>query len=205
MNVVGLSGKMGSGKDFVQEWFNDAGYTVIRRGFADAVRNDIETALGGMHLGALWSKPYTPEIRSLMQWWGTDFRRAQNPEYWIDATRQFLNELAGTPFAEGGTVFLTDMRFENEIQLVKEFDGQVWRIWAPDSVRRERLNLKQEDLALLDSHVSESGLDHYPHWDVFLESTHGKLTPLNPHSQDMFARIVVSTDKSNYPVVVSRR
>ena len=44
MNVVGLSGKMGSGKDFVQQWFVENGYDTARRAFADAVRFDIEMA-----------------------------------------------------------------------------------------------------------------------------------------------------------------
>jgi len=194
MNVVGLSGKMGSGKDFVHGWFNEQGYSVTRRAFADAVRFDIEEHISdGMFLNALWEKPHTPEARALLQWWGTDYRRGQDPNYWIARMRAFLQKMDSEPGTEDMTVFLTDMRFQNEIEVVKEFGGQSWRIWAPDSVRRERLNLSKEDLALLDSHVSESGLDHYPHFDAIIESKNEVLTPMNLHSKERFVSILQTT------------
>ena len=49
----------------------------------------------------------------LLQWWGTEYRRNQNPDYWIEQARK-----AFTGF--GGIGMITDVRFKNEAKFVKE-------------------------------------------------------------------------------------
>lgn len=53
-----------------------------------------------------WDKPKTPELRKLLQLWGTEFRRSQNPDYWVD--KVILASAKSTDFV------LDDPRFENE-------------------------------------------------------------------------------------------
>lgn len=48
--------------------------------------------------------------RRLLQPWGTEYRRAQDPRYWINITERFLDECEKT----GGRVVLTDGRFHQE-------------------------------------------------------------------------------------------
>jgi hypothetical protein len=51
------------------------------------------------------------QYRSLMQVWGTDFRRAQDSEYWTKKYKQFIDSSDDTDY------ITTDCRFENELEL----------------------------------------------------------------------------------------
>lgn len=80
--------------------------------------------------GPLEEIPNSP--RRILQWWGTDYRRAQQENYWIYKAQQFLDavhDAAKYPeqrqqyFVEEGT------RFENERGWIKSFDGgNIWHI-----------------------------------------------------------------------------
>ncbi len=52
----------------------------------------------------------------LLQWWGTEYRRAQNTNYWVDQWKAAINPRANI-------VMATDMRFINEAQAVKDVGG----------------------------------------------------------------------------------
>lgn len=66
--------------------------------------------------------------RQIMQWWGTEYRRAQCPWYWVgrahDACRQAM--------AQGATtIVLTDVRAANEAALLRAYSGSLWQIKRP--------------------------------------------------------------------------
>lgn len=52
----------------------------------------------------------------LLQWWGTEYRRSQNQNYWVDQWRAAINSKADI-------VLSTDMRFTNEAAAVKSVGG----------------------------------------------------------------------------------
>ncbi len=68
--------------------------------------------------------PRTP--RQILQWWGTEYRRAQDPDYWVKATRQrlahYINEQREQRFV------VTDCRFPNEAQAIQAIGGQLWQV-----------------------------------------------------------------------------
>lgn len=68
--------------------------------------------------------PRTP--RQILQWWGTEYRRAQDPDYWVKATRQrlvhYINEQREQRFV------ITDCRFPNEAQAIQAMGGQLWQV-----------------------------------------------------------------------------
>lgn len=82
--------------------------------------------------------PTTPlSPRQVLQWWGTEYRRAQNPNYWLNRAEDFITGLrrlyrypehAPQYFVECGT------RFENEREWIKTgahgdlFKGSIWHI-----------------------------------------------------------------------------
>ena len=64
-----------------------------------------------------WHIPYSP--RQILQWWGTDYRRAQNQDYWIDQVRQRIH--IGSSSIHW---VIPDVRFQNEADLIHEMGGQ---------------------------------------------------------------------------------
>ena len=68
--------------------------------------------------------------RQIMRWWGTEYRRAQNPDYWVEKMRERLGWASGVNLPTH-TIVITDVRFANEAALVRELGGQIWRIHRP--------------------------------------------------------------------------
>lgn len=153
---VGLTGKMGAGKDhFYKEMKKWAKETFQRVSLADLLRREVEAALivgsDTWELPVLWSKPYSDDIRRLLQWWGTDLRRNQDPDYWVKKGEDW-----GRDTAEHGLIpVFTDVRFPNEANMVRENGGIIVRVSAPDDVREARLGMVPP------SHESETAMDDY--------------------------------------------
>lgn len=59
------------------------------------------------------------ELRRLLQWHGTEFRRAEDPNYWINLVRNKMRT---------GKWVVSDMRFQNEVNMVRESGGAIWLI-----------------------------------------------------------------------------
>lgn len=93
---------------------------------------------------------FTP--RSLMQYWGTEYRRTQDPDYWV--------KLAMKKSASYYLVVIDDVRFPNEAQAIKDANGILIRINRPD-----RPQVSNSD------HPSEVALDDYTEWDYVIENT----------------------------------
>ena len=67
------------------------------------------------------NEPRSP--RQILQWWG-DYRRAQDPDYFVNAIAQHI--------ANGlGPLVITDVRFPNEAALMSRLGGQLWQIRRP--------------------------------------------------------------------------
>lgn len=79
----------------------------------------------GKFVGPLWfTESRTP--RQILQWWGTEYRRAQRVNYWLDLLRERIHQLHAL---DGRTRFvIPDCRFENEAALVRAMGGVVWQI-----------------------------------------------------------------------------
>lgn len=58
---------------------------------------------------AVWRKPTTPAVRKLLQWWGTDYRRASDSDYWV-------KYWVGTDvdYITNQYIVVDDIRFPNE-------------------------------------------------------------------------------------------
>jgi len=89
----------------------------------------------------------TLTFRFLMQWWGTEYRRAQDPDYWV---KKAFEKCWG-----GGIHIIDDVRFKNEAEAVLAADG--WLV---------RVNRKGHT----GKHASEIDLDDYDHWDKVIKN-----------------------------------
>jgi hypothetical protein len=129
ITVVGFTGKMGSGKDAAGEYLVET-YGFERIGFADGLREEVNNALligrpkdaieaMSDDVKAAWTyvqpsqvykKPTTADMRTILQWWGTEFRRAQD----VFTDVRFANEAALIHKYVGDLILLTGRETANE-------------------------------------------------------------------------------------------
>lgn len=80
-----------------------------------------------------WSKPTSDTMRIVLQLWGTEFRRKQDPDHWVDHERQEVP-------AEG-RLYYTDIRFPNEFHFQRGMGGYLFHIANP---RAKKLDHESE-------------------------------------------------------------
>lgn len=83
--------------------------------------------------------------RSLTQWWGTQYRRSVDPDYWLDKVISRISE------EQPEVALITDVRFPNEMLWCKEY-GDVIKVVRPGAPP-------------VNEHVSEKALDGVPDWE----------------------------------------
>jgi len=96
-------------------------------------------------------------VRQILQWYGTDYRRKQDPDYW---TKRMQDQIRKTPWCA-----IDDVRFPNEAKLISKLGGIVIAI-EPFPGWRAGPNA---------NHLSETALDDYMHFDLVLRPKYGEL------------------------------
>lgn len=163
---IGLTGRAGSGKTYVAHSLAMAGAHYVEH-FAASLRLELEDVLAeGAHLAPLWTKPTSPEVRWILQQYGTNFRRAQDPDYWVDTTLARV-EQTFSHIRQDSVVF-DDVRFPNEARAISRRGGLIVRVQAPAEVREARLG------ELPPEHDSETAMDDYA-VDMHITSTEDNL------------------------------
>jgi hypothetical protein len=71
-------------------------------------------------------EPRSP--RQIMQWWGTEYRRAQSPRYW---TEQLIKRLADYRRDGESRFVVTDVRFDNEAHALRMAGAALWQVVRP--------------------------------------------------------------------------
>jgi len=135
--IIGITGHMGSGKDTLAAYFVRA-HGFVRVGFADALKAEVLArlpqtlvALGELcfpemssaAIGAYLLRSKPPVIRALLQEYGTEVRRTDDPSYWLDAWE------ARRPVE--ADIVAPDVRFLNEAEHIKRLGGWVIRVQRP--------------------------------------------------------------------------
>ena len=106
-------------------------------------------------------------VRRILQWWGTEYRRAQDPDYW---TKAWERKVAQYDLPQVH-ILVDDVRFINELKTVQGLGGQIVKIERPGFV-------------VAGNHASETSLDGYHDWceeilnDGTLEQFKEKVTAL---------------------------
>lgn len=173
MNVIGLSGKMGTGKTTLANLICSLVPGAVRMSFADALRGEVAEHFGfrlelvrepffkdlDLQIGLRWMTG-----RELLQWWGTEVRRKADACYWSDKMRGYLfeQEEEGCPL-----VVIDDVRFLDEAALITASGGKLYRLvpyngWNPGPNAE---------------HASETALDDYPDFACRLAPAFGNLAP----------------------------
>ncbi|AGN30375.1 dNMP kinase [Vibrio phage nt-1] len=107
-------------------------------------------------------------IRDLLQMTGTDVARSLDDQHWINYARNKYNELV---FNNPNLVFIiTDVRFENELQLVQELGGTMLQV--------------TRDGSLASNHISDTELGHIN--DAIQIDNNGSLEELHEQINNLF-------------------
>jgi hypothetical protein len=102
-------------------------------------------------------------LRPLMQWWGTEYRRGEDENYWTD---KFTKKVKPILMA-GGRVAVDDLRFENEMKLLKRLGGYDVLVNAPEEHIRQRIKARDGKVAKgLAAHASEQELPFIPDYTI---------------------------------------
>ena len=195
--IVGIAGAIGAGKTTFAQRLVEA-HSFVRVGFGDALkeevartlrrtikahlratRPDIRTRddLGGIDEtrwdqyihSALWESR-DEFARSLLQEWGTELRRAEDPDYWV---RAWEHRVVALP-----RVVNDNVRFVNEADAIRRLGGFLIKVtrpaWLPQG-----------------THVSESALADWTDYD-FTILNDGDLADLVAES-DRVAKAILAT------------
>lgn len=110
----------------------------------------------------------TKNVRSALQYWGTDVRRTQDDKYWIKKALSKVFVL----LAEGKSVYITDSRFPNEVNAVVESGGTTIRLLVSPEVQEKRIMGRDgiQITAEARNHVSETALDDYTDFHVIVDT-----------------------------------
>lgn len=165
--IVGLIGAKRSGKDTLAGRLVSS-YGFERVAYADALKGaayDMNPYLGadGLRLADLvdsigWEAAKASlEVRRFLQALGVAMRDHVHRDIWTNVVRDRLE--AAREY--GTNIVVTDVRFPNEAEQIKEYGGIIVRIIRPTLTR---------DTA--DAHISERALDDYqPDYTVHNDST----------------------------------
>jgi hypothetical protein len=178
-----------------------AHYDIRRYAFADALKREVNQAAveaGGMEMlfkpnycfpqqGYVVTLPewvkYDPnpdmtdsmchlgKQRLLLQWWGTEYRRAVQKDYWVNRLAEQINN------DDPQVALITDVRFSNETQYVLANKGFTVRVDRPDLPPA--------------IHQSETALEDATDWSYVLDNS-GSLEQLREGAVALFDDAMVS-------------
>lgn len=135
--IIGLAGFAGVGKDTVADFLVEE-YGFKKMSFAEPIRAgllavnpfidvdgynvSLSTALEHFSWDEL--KNHSEQIRPLLQRFGTEFGRTQlGQDVWVEQARDKIKWTENIVFS--------DVRFMNEVRMIRAERGQIWNIYRP--------------------------------------------------------------------------
>jgi hypothetical protein len=139
MKIIGLTGPAGSGKDTVRQML-EQNHQCTGLAFADPMRAMLAPLLDLCGGGNEWmTQRELKELpipglgqsyRVLAQRLGTEWGRSIDPDFWVKVAAASIAKVMNIKGPD--TVFvISDVRFENEAQWVKDHGGVIWHIHRP--------------------------------------------------------------------------
>ena len=150
---IAVSGKIGSGKSTLAEHLcTQHGFDI----FAFAYNLKLDVINLGVPAWVMALKPTPPWLRKLLQLHGADKRDKVNPAYWI---ARLLDDISD---ADPDNHIIEDLRYSNEASWARNTGYKL--------VRVVKVGDKQ-----LDTHASDTDLDHWDDWDLIIKVEDGNL------------------------------
>jgi dephospho-CoA kinase len=167
MIIIGLSGKMGSGKNYIAEQiiypsFKDD-YNILIIGFGDLMKNELYARDTSLTYDELYDHK-TFETRNKLQQYGTENGRDKyHQDIWI---RGLDIQIETFKRRSGDTclIIVCDVRFQNEANYIIKKGGFLIRVIAEDRTNERYLREANGDnnkFKQINEHRSETELDLY--------------------------------------------
>lgn len=167
MHIIGISGKMGCGKNYFAEkilypYFKEK-YNILIIGFGDLMKNELYARDLYLSYDELYDHK-TYETRQKLQQYGTENGRDKyHEDIWVrglDIQIETFSRRCGPDTL----IIICDIRFPNEFEYVKSKGGKNIRIESPNrSIDRylREANNDIDKLTVIKSHRSELSLDNH--------------------------------------------
>jgi hypothetical protein len=149
MILIGISGKKLHGKstvaDMIENYCIDKLHIPVKKvAFADELKQEVALACDK---SVQYIEENKQSFRTILQWWGTEFRRKQNHEdYWIYRMIPYVTTAVEHGY---GFLLIPDVRFHNEAQYIRSQSSGVL------------IRVNRSGWIDADQHPSECDLDNY--------------------------------------------
>jgi len=178
--IIGLGYQARAGKDTVAAHLVNK-YNFVQESFAFPLKEYIGRQICGFNekqLYGAWKETLDPEWgktpRQMLQLIGTDaLRKVVHDDFWVIPMKRKLKE----HIRNERHVVISDVRFLNEIKLIKSLDGKVIKI--------DRYN--PDKISGFEKHSSETELDYYDGWDDVIEN--------NDTLEELYMKVDETLDK----------
>lgn len=197
--LIGLCGKMGSGKDFITNnyivpYLQRHGKSHLQLSFADQIKVNVMTKMDVRFDDVYVTKNH--ESRKLLQLEGTEHgRRVLGEDIWINYHKSWV-EVFGSRGID--VVIVSDVRFQNEAKYIKTNGGILIKIDAPTRTEKRLQQESNADLKIynqIKSHASECDLDNFPKsfFDIIIYNDPGHFEISSKVHNHEFALPTIST------------
>ena len=127
-------------------------------------------------LGMEKAKDLVPDVRTLLQTLGTDCVRGTfGSAAWVELAEQNIHEA----LTRGESVVLTDVRFDEELDLVRRLGGITIGVWRGDLDSLGEALESEGERADGDTHESEMNTYHLLNWCDFIVCNRGSIDDLH--------------------------
>lgn len=181
MLLIGLGNKARQGKNYVANYMKEEDNSVKLYAFADELKlycKEHHDELVPQWQLANQTKQYPASkddpiygCTPILQWYGTDVARKQDPNTWVKALDRRLSS------ENPSLAVVTDVRFPNEAEYIKEKGGYLVQVIRLNADGSQYLDKGRDP-----NHPSEIALDDYPDWDFVIEVMDGDLVGLKRKS-----------------------
>jgi len=179
MKIIGLSGKLGSGKNYIAEkviapYFTDK-YNILIIGFGDQVKNELYARDLQLTYDQLYDHK-THESRKKLQEYATEYGRDKyNKNMWIRGLDMQIQTFCKRSPKEC-LIIICDVRFLNEIEYIKANNGILFRIVSPCRTELRYWQESSNDLEYqkISKHLSEIDVDNY-NFDYIIKNDKNEL------------------------------
>lgn len=166
MKLIGLSGKLGSGKNYIAEkviapYFTDK-YNILIIGFGDQVKNELYARDLELTYDVLYDRKTFTSRKKLQEYATEHGRDKYNKDMWIRGLDLQIQTFCNRSPKEC-LIIICDVRFQNEAKYIKEHNGKLFRIFSPFRTEQRywQESSNENEFNKISIHQSEIDLDNY--------------------------------------------